>query len=446
MMTRGLLFLSTLTLAACSSDKAATGVGTDGGVADGATPTPTATTDATPPPSTDAGTHHIDRSHLKSTGTTGTLDYSDAATWACLPGNDPNECHDDIDATEFLKDNTTQIDKHTILKDPPFDCFYVYPTVALGGGGNMTDFSDISLVLDPLLAQAARFTQLCEVYAPLYRQVSLSFGGGAAADAGAAAGDAGAADAGAAGFPISGDATLAYGDVEAAFNYYMAHYNKGRKFVLMGHSQGTAMLTQLIINKFDKDADLRKQLISALLIGGSIQVPVGKDVGGTFQNIPLCTKPAQTGCVVAYNSFAKDAPPGTNSLFGKPTGAGLMNACTNPSLLAGNSGRYKGSYSPVKFFDAAFKPDLPDTVVPTVSTPITMVRDMFTGACKNENGFSYLEIDTDQTSDDKRPIPPYRTSGAEGIGFGMHIEDYSIEQDDLLDTVSQQAKAVLGGP
>jgi hypothetical protein len=256
----------------------------------------------------------------------------------------------------------------------------------------------------------------------------------------------GAAPAGDGGMAVSraGDSALAYGDVEAAFSYYMEHYNKGRKFVLMGHSQGTAMLTQLVINKFDMDAELRKQLISALLIGGGIQVPEGKDVGGTFKNIPLCTKPAQTGCVIAYNSYAAEAPPPANSLFGKPGGPGLMDACTNPSLLAGNTGRYRGAYFPTTFVNAVFKPDAPaDHPLPMVDTPFTLHRDMFSGECKNQNGFSYLEVRPDQASDDKRPVPPYRTTGAESIGFGMHIADYSLERDDLIDAVDQQAKAAL---
>jgi hypothetical protein len=419
MANRAFLFISTIALAACS-DRTALVNGLDAGGRGGGE-------DSGGPAVT---THKIDRAHLSATGTTDALDYADPALWVCLPGNDPNECLDDLDSTEFLKDGTTKIVEHTVAKNPPFDCFYVYPTVALSGNGNMTDFSDISSVLDPLLAQGATFTSLCTLYAPLYRQVSLSVGGAAPADGGSTVSRA-------------GDGKLAYGDVEAAFAYYMAHYNKGRKFVLMGHSQGTAMLTQLMVNKFDKDDALRKQLISALLIGGSIQVPVGKDVGGTFQNIPICTKPAQTGCVIAYDSFAAEAPPPANSLFGKPGGPGLMNACTSPSLLAGNTGRYRGSYFPVKFVNTAFKPDAPANPLPPVTTPFTLHRDMFSGECKNENGFSYLEVRPDPASDDKRKVPPYRTTGAESIGFGMHIADYSLERDDLIDAVEQQSKAAL---
>ena len=59
----------------------------------------------------------------------------------------------------------------------------------------------------------------------------------------------------------------------------------------------------------------------------------------------------------------------------------------------------------------------------------------------NANGLSYLEISVDQTPDDMRAVPPYRNMASESLGFGLHIVDYALEQDDLIDAVSQQAKA-----
>jgi hypothetical protein len=449
-MKRALFFISTFMFAACSNDNGTTMSALDGGKPDGMTSHGSGGSQGSggSKSTSDGGVFKVDRSHLKDTGTMGVLDYSDRNLWACLPGNDQNECHDPLDATEILKDNSTQLVKHVPATDPQYDCFYVYPTVALGGNGNMTDFSDISLVLDPLVAQAARFTRLCELYAPLYRQVSLAIPSGAPAGGatdGGGAKDGGGADgsSGKGSIGVTGNAALGYGDVKASFEYYMAHYNKGRKFVLMGHSQGTGMLTQLMTEKFDTDANLRGQLISALLIGGSIQVPEGKDVGGTFKNIPICTKPAQVGCIVAYNSFAQVAPPPANSLFGKGTQTGWMNACTDPAVLAGNTARYQGTYTPIKFYDAIFAPDAPPNMPPMVSTPFRLERDLFRGECKNQNGFSYLEVWPDQTSDDKRVVPPYRNTSSEGLGFGMHIYDYAIEMDDLIAAVDKQANAAL---
>ena len=41
-------------------------------------------------------------------------------------------------------------------------------------------------------------------------------------------------------------AAFAADDVNDAFQYYMAHYNHGRPFFLMGHSQGSQMLIELL--------------------------------------------------------------------------------------------------------------------------------------------------------------------------------------------------------
>ncbi len=304
-------------LAGCASDSKSPG-GADGGGLDSGSPGAgggTSSPEGSAVPEGGGALVHRDRSHLTDTGTA-PLDFSDPSLWLCLPGATPNECLTNLDATESLKDGSKQLVRHVPAKSPAFDCFYVYPTVNLSGSGNTKDFHDITPMLDPLLSQGARFTRICEVYAPLYRQISLSVG------TPAASGDGGARDGGGSvGLGGGADNALAYGDVEKAFQYYLDHLNKGRKFVLIGHSQGTFHLTTLIQNLIDKDAALRAKMISALLIGGSVSVPVGKAVGGSFQNIPLCTSAGETGCVIAYNSFSKDAPPPSNTLFGRAPSA-----------------------------------------------------------------------------------------------------------------------------
>ena len=130
----------------------------------------TVSTDA----SVDAGLFHIDRSGLTNVGTTSPLDYSNPNLWVCRPGIDSNPCygeHGELDTTELLPDGGRQVLKHQRATSPKFDCFYVYPTVYLTGSGNQTNLSDDSYVLDALMAQGARMSELCEVYAPLYRQV-----------------------------------------------------------------------------------------------------------------------------------------------------------------------------------------------------------------------------------------------------------------------------------
>jgi hypothetical protein len=402
-----LLSLSTLLLAACGSDSKATATKADSGA-------PVVTT-------------KIDRSGLTDVGTD-PIDYADGNYWVCRPGNDKNECYENLDATAFLADGTNKVVPHVRDPNPKFDCFYVYPTVDLAGGGNTKDFSDISHVLDALRSQAARFSRICEVYAPLYRQQSIKVGGG---------GDAGAVG-------LAGDSNLGYGDVKAAFQYYLDHLSHGRKFVLMGHSQGTFMLSRLITDEFDGDANaaLRSRMISALLIGGGPAVPAGKQVGGSFKNIPACATPGETGCLIAYNSFAAEAPPPANSLFGKAP-AGQETVCTAPPPLAKNTGRSKGAYLPKVVNTIAFVPDTPPGALPDFSTPFAVFPDLFSGQCVSTGGFHYFEVKLDPAAGDQRKTGPYRGSVTESIGFGLHVSDYNLFLDDLIDAVKLQADAAL---
>jgi hypothetical protein len=202
-------------------------------------------------------------------------------------------------------------------------------------------------------------------------------------------------------------------------------------------------LIKLIADKIDGDAAMRNQLISALLIGapsGLLYAPAGKDVGGTFQNLKFCTMPKQVGCVVGYSSFAKEAPPPANAVFGQAP-MGNLASCTNPSVLAGNTGSYTGSLLPVKLNQVVFTADTPANMPPAVTTPFRLYRDLFKGECVNKNGYNYLEISVAQTSDDKREIPPYRSTIIEGVGFGLHVADYAPPAEDLIETVKQQAAA-----
>jgi hypothetical protein len=385
----------------------------------------------------DAAVVHVDRSNLTDAGTSGPLDYSDPALWVCRPGIDPNPCYGNLDATELLADGGRQLVSHHPAPNPKFDCFYVYPTVLLTCNNcNMTDFSNLNYVLDPLISQAARFSEMCEIYAPLYRQVGFTPTASPGTDAGM---DAGGGDGGAGGLFTSTQAARALQDVRDAFQYYLTHFNHGRKFVIMGHSQGTIMLAAMMKTDVDPVASVRSQMISALLIGGGTTVAPGQTAHGTFQNIPICTKPGDTGCMIAFSSYDVASPPGANALFGKSPDGNEV-ACTNPGPLAGNSGPYTGTYFPTKIANAAFTADNP---APTdTGTPFVLYRGLFQGSCVMKNG-SYLEVTFLGASGDPRGIPPYKISGAESLGFGLHVADYNIPLEDLMNAVKQQAAAAL---
>ena len=139
--------------------------------------------------------------------------------------------------------------------------------------------------------QLARFGSQCRLFAPMYRQVTLAglrtrlAGGELALDRG-----------------------RGYDDVRDAWRHYLQHDNGGRGVVLIGHSQGAMVLTALIASEID-GAPVRRQLVSAILLGTSLAVPKGKDVGGAFKQVPLCRADGQAGCVVTYASFRATVPP-----------------------------------------------------------------------------------------------------------------------------------------
>jgi hypothetical protein len=54
-------------------------------------------------------------------------------------------------------------------------------------------------------------------------------------------------------------------DINDAFQYYMTHYNHGRPFFLMGHSQGSQVLIELL--KKGMTAEQRQQMVAAYCIG-----------------------------------------------------------------------------------------------------------------------------------------------------------------------------------
>ena len=348
-----------------------------------------------------------------------TLDYNGDTRWLCKPGMGVNQCFvNSLDATEILPDNTTQLEVHTGNEDHPYDCFYVYPTVdLLGPIGNHTDFSDISLELDPLLSQAARLNNSCVLYAPLYRQISISTFG----------------DPEQAMF-----SSIAYRDVKAAFEHYLAQ-NPGRNFVIMGHSQGTFMTRTLMQELVDPSSELRSRLIVALLIGGDITVPEGETVGGSFTEIPLCTSDAETGCVIAYRSYAEGFPPAGGS--NQTGGPGFDTACTNPAALGGGEGVFAGSYFPASSNQELFNVT-PD---PNYGTPFTKYEDFYAGECvKDDTDSSYLEIRVSPTdpNDQRENEVPFGNPLFSPAFLGTHILDYNFPMGDLVELVEVKAAAM----
>jgi hypothetical protein len=351
-------------------------------------------------------------------------DYSKPDVWLCRPDK-PGACAVDLNTTIVAADGTLTPEPFTPNAAPPIDCFYVYPTVSNDTTGN----SD--LVAGPeensvVAAQFARFGSQCRLFAPLYRQVTLT-----------------SLRAALSGMPSTADRTLGYQDIAAAWKYYLDNHNQGRGVVLIGHSQGSSTLTQLIKDQLDT-APLDPRLISALLIGTTITVPKGADVGGTFKNLPFCRTNAQLGCLVSYASFRTTAPPPATSLFTQSMDPSLVGGCSNPAALAGGPAELH-AYLNAAGSGLTTAPAAPWTMAsPTVPTPFVSVPGLLTGQCVDGERGSYFSITVNGNPADPRTddiTGDVLTAGMVQADWGLHVIDVHLALGNLIDLVQAQATA-----
>jgi hypothetical protein len=351
-------------------------------------------------------------------------DYTDPAAWLCRPGR-KDACVSDQTATVVAPDGAETVENWSADPHAPIDCFYVYPTVSTDPTPN-SDMIPGAGENNVVVQQVARLASKCRIYAPMYRQVTLTTLASALA-----------------GKPVAADRVLAYSDVRDAWDEYLAHENRGRGVVLIGHSQGSGVLTALVQNEID-GKPIQKRIVSVILGGTSLQVPVGKDVGGDFKSVPLCRSASQTGCAIAFASFRANAPPPPGARFGQGKSAGMVAACVNPAALAGGRGDLK-AYMPSQ--TVGLSPQAPVEWVKAgkpIATPFVTPPGLLTGECvTNEHG-SYLAVTVNADPKDPRTddiIGDVVVGGQVQANWGLHLIDMNLTMGNLVDVVGTQSKA-----
>jgi hypothetical protein len=335
--------------------------------------------------------------------------YDGTTNWLCHPDLADDVCDTDLTVTVVAADGTRSTVTTERIAEPAVDCLYVYPTVSVDPPPN-ADLIPGAEEERAVLNQAAPFADVCRLYAPVYRQVTI---------AGLFGGDAETAFAN------------AYLDVVDAWRHYLANENDGRPVVLIGHSQGAGHLNRLLREEVDPDPGERARLVSALLLGSAVAVPAGADVGGDLQEIPLCRASDQTGCVVTYATFLDTGPPPPTSFFGRPRGGGGVAGCTNPAALAGGEAAVRPWFRTENVGPAAAG----------VTSPYVSFTDVVTARCVARDGFSYLEVTVEgDTALRASPV----TSAGLGPEWGLHLVDANIAMGDLVDLVGSQAAAHTG--
>lgn len=347
-------------------------------------------------------------------------DYADGSAWLCRPGRQ-DACAVDLTTTVVAADGT--LSRETWSADPaaPVDCFYVYPTVSTDSTTN-SDMTPDAAELRVVEQQFARFGSVCRPYAPSYRQVTLAGLRARMAGGGATGLDRG----------------LAYDDVRDAFHHYLEHDNGGRGFVLVGHSQGSFILTELIRDEID-GRPVQDRLVSAILLGATVTVARGRDVGGSFQDLPLCHAAGQTGCVITYVSFRSTAPPPQNTLFGRAPSESLTAACTHPGALGGGSAPLRSYLSSVGSTIVGARRAPPWVEAgPAVETPFVEVPGLLSAACATNENATYLEVTVHGDPSDARVDD---IVGDLTPQWGLHLVDMNLGMGDLIEVVRAQGAA-----
>jgi hypothetical protein len=349
--------------------------------------------------------------------------------WLCEPGKAPDPCAGNTAISAVTASGTVRpTGPPSSAAASKFACFYLNPTTGL----TQTRSGNTGLgvtKLDAYIAteEAAPFSQLCDVWSPLYRsQTFPTVLKGLAGDENL----------------MRSTATVAYDSVLPAWRWFLAHTGT-RPIILVGDSQGATLLIHLISAQLDHQPAVLRRLLAAILVGGNLQIPAGKTIGSTFTNVPLCTSAAQTGCAIAFSSYASEPP--ANSVFGRPgqgtslqaqetAKAGQQVACVNPAALSGGT----GDLDPYLLTASQI------TLKQHVPTPWVTYPGLYSATCEHGGGASWLQLASLAGTSHTRPVvTDHILPGAVDTGpaWGYHGYEYSLALGNLLHDVAGEEAA-----
>lgn len=328
--------------------------------------------------------------------------------WLCKPGQVDDLCAGTIDGTVDPPPGQSATPlTYARPDDAPVDCFYLYPTQSDQGTPNS------NLDKDPpirrvAVQQARMFSSVCDVYAPMYRQVTNSGSQASHND----------------------EVETAYQSALAGWKDYLENYNNGRGFILLGHSQGSAHTARLIDEEIDGNPELRDRMVGAYAPGANINVPVGKLVGGMYQNVPACSETGEFGCLVAFSTYK--GYPGDVAAFSRldvgywiydlprPDADQQEVVCVNPARLDGGD----GVLEPLINFDYLFAPPAgPESAAPWRSQP-----DYYAAECMRQNGAHWLNLSTlDLPGDARADLASVIASGN-----NYHVPEVNLAEGNLV--------------
>ncbi len=186
----------------------------------------------------------------------GTLDYGDAGNWAYF----------------------------ALGEDKDVDVFLICPTVDTRSETNSFDLNDKlkGKFVSALDMEKGIYEETGRLFSPYYRQMSMNAYKLPEAERAKAL-------------------EVAYGDVSAAFRWYLEHANGGRGLILAGFSQGSQLCLELLKEYYGGDSDeaqaLRESLIAVYAIGWSVT----EEMAEAYPQIVPARGETDTGAVISFD-------------------------------------------------------------------------------------------------------------------------------------------------
>jgi pimeloyl-ACP methyl ester carboxylesterase len=201
--------------------------------------------------------------------------------------NENNENLSKIKASDYsLSENWLSLPAEV---EKNVDIFYLSPTTWSKLSSEESNFCEIDNELMRARStfvfsmQAAAFETAGNIYAPYYRQVDgeyiLSFSFEEQEEI------------------IGGIPAI---DATAAFDYYIKNYNKGKPFILAGHSQGAHVIQNLLSEYMEENPEVYSRMIAAYVIG----VSVTEDYLEENPHLKFAKSANDTGVIISYNTQA----------------------------------------------------------------------------------------------------------------------------------------------
>ena len=355
--------------------------------------------------------------------------------WLCRPGQAADPCASSLAATTVTQGGTLAPATwpHSAMASR-FDCFYVHPTDNLAETAN-TGLTPTKPDIYVANEQGAPLSGVCDVWAPSYRsQTWPSVKKGLAGDEAV----------------MRSTFTVAYDSVLPAWQWFLAHTG-GKPIILIGDSQGSAILIHLISARLDHQPSVLRRLVVAILVGGNLQVPAGQTVGATFTKVPLCTAGTQTGCAIAFSSYPSQPPP--DSVFGRPgqgtslqsgqtATAGQQVACVNPAALSGGTGDLDPYLLTIT--QTTRYPVDSGRLTEPVSTPWVTYPGLYAASCEQGGGATWLQVTSLAGASRTRPVVNDEQEGdlgGTGPLWGYHGYEYWLTLGNLLQDVAGEEAA-----